>query len=68
MFDIYSLHSIRQDRDLSRAASERYLLLQALAERRSEVRANRVHRLLTRLSRPIRSAPTRGDAATAEVP
>ena len=30
---IYSLRSVAEDRDLSRAAAERYLLLQALSQR-----------------------------------
>ncbi len=68
MFDIYSLRSVNEDRDLSRAASERYLLLQALSERRSKARAERGHRLLDWLPRHIRTVPTRGSAATAESP
>ena len=73
MFDSYaphgvsSLHGVIEDRDLSRAASERYLILEALAERRAAART-RVHRLPTWLPRPVHAAWTRTRAATAEVP
>jgi hypothetical protein len=34
---IYSIHSVTEDRDLSRAAAERSLILQALSERQAAV-------------------------------
>ena len=34
---IYSVHTVTEDRDLSRAAAERSLILQALAERQAAV-------------------------------
>lgn len=33
LHSVSSVHSANQDRDLSRAAAERYLILEALAER-----------------------------------
>lgn len=45
---MYSIWSAQDDRDLSRAAAERYFLLQAAAERRSSSPPrSRLRRLLT---------------------
>jgi hypothetical protein len=51
----YGVRSVIEDRDLSRAASERYLMLQALTDRRAARdrrntgwRRGRLHRLLNR--------------------
>ena len=46
---IYPIHSVTEDRDLSRAAAERTLMLQALSERQAAVRMTHPQRTLTRL-------------------
>ena len=43
----YSGRSVTEDRDLSRAAAERYLMLQALSERQGPVPDSRRSRLAT---------------------
>ena len=45
----YSARSVAEDRDLSRAAAERYLMLQALSERQAPAPDSRPGRLVTLL-------------------
>jgi len=45
----YSPRTVTEDRDLTRAAAERYLMLQALSERQGAVPASRRWRLATYL-------------------
>jgi hypothetical protein len=49
MSHIFSIHIVTEDRDLSRAAAERSLILQALSERQAAVRISQPQRTLTRL-------------------
>lgn len=74
MIDVYSLYgaaygprTAKENRDLSRAAAERYLLLQSLSEVPAAERHPRGRRLLARLSRAIRSTRTRRRSATTPV-
>lgn len=48
---LYSVRSVIEDRDLSRAAAERSLILQALSERQAAARTSNPSRLPTRLLR-----------------
>jgi hypothetical protein len=59
MSDAFWLRSVTEDRDLSRAASERYLMLQALSERQVEPRSSGRHRFLAWRSRAVRGLPSR---------
>lgn len=59
MSDTFWLRSVTEDRDLSRAAAERYLMLQALSERQHAARTSDSSRLPTRLLRYLRTAPRR---------
>jgi hypothetical protein len=45
MSETFWLRSVSEDRDLSRAASERYLMLQALSAPSAPAKASRRHRL-----------------------
>ena len=45
----YAIHSVTEDRDLSRAAAERSLILQALSERQAAVQVSQPKRTVTRL-------------------
>jgi hypothetical protein len=51
MSEIYWLRSVSEDRELSRAASERFLMLQALSERSAPATQSSRHRLLAWCSR-----------------
>lgn len=54
----YSVRSTTEDRDLSRAAAERSLMLQALSERRAAARTSNSSRLRIRLLRYLRTLRT----------
>ena len=55
----HSLRNVTEDRDLTRAAHERYLMLQALSERQPAARTSDSSRHPTRLLRYLRTAPRR---------
>ena len=55
MSDTFWLRSVTEDRDLSRAASERYVMLQALSERQAVGRGSSRHRLLVWRSRAVQA-------------
>jgi hypothetical protein len=55
----HAVRSVTEDRDLSRAAHERYLMLQALSERQDAARTSDSSPLPTRLLRYLRTAPRR---------
>lgn len=54
---MYSVRTVTEDRDLSRAAAERSLILQALSERPAAARTSHPSRLPTRLLRYLRTLP-----------
>jgi hypothetical protein len=63
---LYPTHPVTEDRDLSRAAAERSLMLQALSERQAAVEISPPRRIVTRLLRRRmlrRTAPRRVTAA-----
>ncbi len=60
MSDTFWLRSVTEDRDLSRAASERSLMLQALSERQAVGRSSSRHRLLVWRSRAVQALWNRG--------
>lgn len=54
----YSVRSVTEDRDLSRAAAERSAILQAQSERQAAARTSDSSRLPTRLLRYLRTRRT----------
>ena len=62
----YSVRSVTEDRDLSRAATERYLMLQALSERQVAAPDSRQSRLAT-LRQAVRALWRTSPRATVEV-
>jgi hypothetical protein len=59
MSETFWLRSVSEDRDLSRAASERYLMLQALSAPSDPATSSSRHRLLASWSRAVHLLRTR---------